>query len=218
MASRDDDKTKSDRALSPVYPTMPGAPKSEVRTVYPPSNPALGAVVAQQNEATAKQSAPRQQAAPPRPSTAQTASNAAQPQTAGSAPVKEASAPEANQPAPQSATQQAPASCNVRACAGAYQSFRASDCTYQPFSGERRVCTKPMGSAPRVASQPRQQQARRNIDSDTGLRDTVRRVRAMPPRQDDAYDDDEYDDAPVMAGRGRRLFVIPDDGGDDYYR
>jgi penicillin-binding protein 1A len=33
--------------------------------------------------------------------------------------------------------------CNVDACAGTYESFDASDCTYQPFDGgPRRLCTK----------------------------------------------------------------------------
>lgn len=32
--------------------------------------------------------------------------------------------------------------CDVQACSNAYQSFRASDCTYQPFEGARRVCEK----------------------------------------------------------------------------
>lgn len=32
--------------------------------------------------------------------------------------------------------------CAVDACAAAYRSFRASDCTYQPYEGERRLCTK----------------------------------------------------------------------------
>ncbi|MEZ5808383.1 MAG: BA14K family protein [Zhengella sp.] len=37
----------------------------------------------------------------------------------------------------------APAYCNFRACARAYRSFRASDCTYQPYGGgPRRYCTK----------------------------------------------------------------------------
>jgi len=36
----------------------------------------------------------------------------------------------------------AAAHCNIAACSAAYRSFRASDCTYQPFDGERRVCTK----------------------------------------------------------------------------
>ncbi|WP_244519829.1 MULTISPECIES: PBP1A family penicillin-binding protein [unclassified Ensifer] len=34
------------------------------------------------------------------------------------------------------------ASCNIRACAGSYRSFRASDCTYQPYWGERRLCER----------------------------------------------------------------------------
>ena len=32
--------------------------------------------------------------------------------------------------------------CNVSACASAYHSFRASDCSYQPRSGPRRRCEK----------------------------------------------------------------------------
>ncbi|CDZ58139.1 Penicillin-binding protein, 1A family [Neorhizobium galegae bv. orientalis] len=33
-------------------------------------------------------------------------------------------------------------SCNITACSRSYRSFRASDCTYQPFRGERRLCEK----------------------------------------------------------------------------
>jgi 1A family penicillin-binding protein len=32
------------------------------------------------------------------------------------------------------------ARCNYEACARAYRSFRASDCTYQPYSGRRKLC------------------------------------------------------------------------------
>ncbi|WP_316014800.1 transglycosylase domain-containing protein [Roseobacter sp. HKCCA0434] len=32
--------------------------------------------------------------------------------------------------------------CNVRACSRFYRSFRASDCTFQPYSGPRRRCTR----------------------------------------------------------------------------
>lgn len=35
-----------------------------------------------------------------------------------------------------------PRSCNVSACSRAYRSFRPSDCTYQPYSGERRICER----------------------------------------------------------------------------
>ncbi len=34
------------------------------------------------------------------------------------------------------------ASCNVRSCQREYRSFRASDCTYQPYRGPRRLCTR----------------------------------------------------------------------------
>jgi hypothetical protein len=32
--------------------------------------------------------------------------------------------------------------CNVSLCEGYYQSFRASDCTYQPYSGPRQYCAR----------------------------------------------------------------------------
>ena len=34
------------------------------------------------------------------------------------------------------------AMCDVSACQAAYRSFRASDCTYQPYSGPRTFCTR----------------------------------------------------------------------------
>ena len=37
----------------------------------------------------------------------------------------------------------APRYCNVPACAATYQSFRAWDCSYQPYYGPRRMCTIP---------------------------------------------------------------------------
>lgn len=36
----------------------------------------------------------------------------------------------------------APAQCNVRACARAYRSFRQSDCSFQPYRGQRQLCTR----------------------------------------------------------------------------
>ena len=32
--------------------------------------------------------------------------------------------------------------CNVDACTAAYHTFTASDCTYQPIGGPRKLCTK----------------------------------------------------------------------------
>ena len=37
--------------------------------------------------------------------------------------------------------------CDVEACAEAFDSFRASDCTYQPFRGPRRMCSFPPSAA-----------------------------------------------------------------------
>lgn len=46
-------------------------------------------------------------------------------------------------PAAGSAASEAPrASCNVSACASAYHSFQAADCSYQPNNGPRRRCAK----------------------------------------------------------------------------
>ena len=50
---------------------------------------------------------------------------------------------------PQAPAEQANVSgaCDVQACAGIYSSFRASDCTYQPYTGgQRRAC--PIGARP----------------------------------------------------------------------
>jgi hypothetical protein len=80
----------------------------------------------------------RHQAAPAKPA-------------APAAPVAQQPAPPPQPPAQTSAQAveqseeqsqaQAPA-CNVAACAAAYRSFTAEDCTYQPFDGPRRLCTK----------------------------------------------------------------------------
>lgn len=43
-----------------------------------------------------------------------------------------------------------PPKCDVAACERAYRSFTASDCTYQPSDGPRRLCTK--GTPPAAAS------------------------------------------------------------------
>jgi hypothetical protein len=67
-----------------------------------------------------------------------------------------AEAPGLPLPAPNAAAQvNAPAAdaaqpkCDVTACAAAYRSFRASDCTFNPSIGPRQLCTK--GVAPSVA-------------------------------------------------------------------
>jgi membrane peptidoglycan carboxypeptidase len=43
-------------------------------------------------------------------------------------------------PAPERVRQAA--QCDIRACSAAYRSFRAEDCTYQPYDGPRQICTR----------------------------------------------------------------------------
>lgn len=42
----------------------------------------------------------------------------------------------------QSVQETAPTQCNIQACSQAYRSFRASDCTFQPYRGARRICER----------------------------------------------------------------------------
>jgi hypothetical protein len=78
------------------------------------------------------QATPVQPAAPAQPVAQQPAAPVPQPpQTSAQAP--EQAEEQGQAPAP---------ACNVDACTAAYRSFTASDCTYQPFDGPRRLCTK----------------------------------------------------------------------------
>lgn len=83
------------------------------------------------------------------------------PETAGSAPAGAVDNPQANgsdgtlsimtnEDGISDATAEAPAPrCDVKACAQRYISFDASDCTYQPYDGPRRLCT--VGNPPSQA-------------------------------------------------------------------
>jgi len=94
--------------------------------------------------------------------------------------------------------QQAQNQCNIAACGGAYRSFRASDCSYQPVEGARRLCELTPGAA-KVASQPREWHADSNArqrSKDAELRDVARKVKEMTAQQ--AAD---IDDGPEVEGR-----------------
>jgi hypothetical protein len=65
------------------------------------------------------------------------------PPAANAGPVDDNAAGTANDAAATTAAPPPPApQCDVNACAAAYVSFRASDCTWQPYEGPRRLCTK----------------------------------------------------------------------------
>jgi cytoskeletal protein RodZ len=140
--------------------------------------------------ATAQRSAPAQAAKAPAPAPARTVSAQPSPATtatvpsapaAGSAATAMASA--THEEAAPTGTTDAPAAavagrCNVEACAAAYHSFRAADCTYQPFGSERRACTK-SGVTGKIASATRPR-----VVHHSDLRDT----RRLTDRR--GYDDD----------------------------
>jgi len=68
-------------------------------------------------------------------------------QGATAGPAANPSEPDANSSSTSNAAASAapspvPPQCDVNACASAYGSFRASDCTWQPYEGPRRLCTK----------------------------------------------------------------------------
>lgn len=86
---------------------------------------------------------------------------------AGSSPPPAAQAPPptiiptpAPQPAPSAVAASPNAPCALTACAARYRSFRARDCSFQPFNGPRRRCSLPPSSSPPArAPQPRSAQA-----------------------------------------------------------
>ncbi|MBX9841067.1 MAG: BA14K family protein [Xanthobacteraceae bacterium] len=55
----------------------------------------------------------------------------------------ETAAPAAAEPPRTTGARDTPApKCNQQACADAYRSFDATDCTYQPANGPRRLCSR----------------------------------------------------------------------------
>lgn len=155
-------KTADERAATPVRPA---------ELVKPPPQ-TTGDASRQQAKlpsAPPPDPVPQQQAAaaPPRADVAQ---------AAPSQPVEQARTEPAAAPA---ASQQAANSCNREACAAAYQSFRASDCSYQPIDGPRRACAitgRPAAAALPVRASPRSQPAARNAE----LREGERIVKRPP--------------------------------------
>jgi hypothetical protein len=82
--------------------------------------------------------------------------------------------------------------CDVQACAGAYKSFRASDCTYQSFEGPRRACTKP--PVQRTAREQRDELERRKWSRDVYPRELDRSTVGRRIDDDDDEGATEFDD------------------------
>jgi hypothetical protein len=85
--------------------------------------------------------------------------------------------------APSKVAATAAGACNISACSHAYSSFRESDCTYQPFSGERRVCTMSPDSSRRAETKRRPRVEHERVEADLGdLRGVEAAVRQLESR------------------------------------
>ena len=116
----------------------------ELRAAKPPTPPVVQQAAVKPAETT-----------PAAPKPAETASKA---DPVPPAPVSAVTPPEPAPlvaPEPQSVMAETPPLplCDIQACDRAYRSFTASDCTYQPSDGPRRLCTR--GTPPVAASTPR---------------------------------------------------------------
>jgi hypothetical protein len=218
---RADVAATNSRALSPVYPTSPAPAPADEKPAAPADKAAAATDVhseppAHRDQSQAPPSAPVDEAKTTGAKTTGAKTTGAV--TTGAVPRETvASAPPSKpaQPAPVQATpaQAAPAkaasahanSCDVRGCASAYHSFRESDCTYQPFSGPRRVCEGPPGTHSASASNQRdlrndsRRQSRKAVSDDDDQGDNVQPLR-----------DDDMDDQPPAPSR--RTIVIDPDG------
>jgi BA14K-like protein len=205
------EKTEGDvsRPLTPLYPANPGGAK-DVRMVYPPNNqpsdqtPAkiatTGAAPVSEQKANVAAAAGSNASAEPQQT------QGAEPQEAhkSAAPpaqklqAAKAEEPSAQKPAQDVGLKSASNHCDVQACTNAYSSFRAADCTYQPFEGPRRACITPPAQHSAARVQPRA----------TVPAYTQREVEPRPAEPANVtVDDDDDPDAAGFIG-GRRVIIL----------
>ena len=195
------DVTKVERPEPGPTPVIPTSP-----TVASASEPAA-----------ASPAAPVEIAVTAKPEVVATPSILASPAmaaTASAPPAAPAAPALANaSPAPQPQLRQAlatttPNSCDVQGCAAAYQSFRASDCSYQPFEGQRRICEKPPEAGAKQAAEPPRapkiEAATRKPSRDEELRDVERAVRRITAGDDVAADRSMGDNRVIVIERPAR--------------
>jgi hypothetical protein len=168
--------------------TPPPQPKSAVQASAPPPRPKVEGPSAALSPVYPKKLEPAQPTAetagvPARADNASRSASASPPDNAQNAQAY-AAPPKRNE------TDAAAVSsnrCDVQACASSYKSFRASDCTYQPLDGPRRVC----GKAPeqRADRGQRDEPQRRSWTRRDDSREGDRRSRWRVYEEDDDADD-----------------------------
>jgi BA14K-like protein len=225
-------RAADNRELSPVYPAAPGVPKEQAKAAEATTGAAVRDAASQEWLPPAPKTQQAARAPVPQPYAAASPQQSAlrQPRTATSAQPEQAAATSASQSddndkeaaatstnaavsadvKPQPAVARSTAHCDVAACDAAYHSFRASDCTYQPYQGPRRVCTRTGGTVASTASSPRRHaveprvqevEASRSARDQHELDEVTRIVRHMTRGEDG--------DVPVQDSRGRIIIVHP---------
>lgn len=215
MANREADRKLTPK-LTPVHPAEPGAPKPAIDTADRQS-PAVQSPIETTGVASHEQQQPQQtpiettgsaSVEPQRPQ-----SNPARAQSIAPAPARDIRKSEPQIRAASLSSADGVNRCDVRACAGAYKSFRESDCSYQPFSGPRQLCVSPPTTTQRQESQPASYRARAQAPArahDADLDGAVRAVerltagRRWSTEPDTSNEPSRYDRAP-------RVYVLPDD-------
>ncbi len=171
----------ADRTLTPVYPANPGSGEN-ASTDKPPTVPA-GETAAVGGGATTGMAADESKQVKP--------VNDASAQPAAPADTTDASArvEAESKPGIHTMTLRTADRCDVAACSAAYRSFRASDCTYQPYDGPRQLCENPPrvpvtgAAAPAQREPARERASPRERDDDAELRAAVEAVKELtgPP-------------------------------------
>ena len=99
------------------------------------------------------------------------------------------------------------AHCDVQACTAADRSFRASDCSYQPGEGPRRLCTRSARPRrPRTAGAAEHPEIARSARDRHEIDEIARIVRKMTRGE-------EQGDIAVEDSQGRMIIVHPDRTG-----
>ena len=175
-------------ALSPVYPT----PENATPAAAPPSQPQQPQQSQAQSNTVAAPAAAAVNPEPQKPAAETTGVAARADENRQGAAVTPVQATASNN------------RCDVQACSNAYQSFRAADCTYQPFEGPRRICERP--PVQRTArDQSSERPERRQWSREDAVRDSDRTVgRRVYDDPDDVDDDDDAGRISIFRARGPR--------------
>lgn len=191
VAKADVPPANQSAGTAPAMTPAPFPPVVAEAKAAPQTTPQLAAQPPAQPPAPAPVQATLQPAATTGQAPAQTTVAAADPQPQVVQPqVVQPQVQPSAQPM-QAAAKQALNSCDVQGCASAYQSFRASDCSYQPMEGPRKFCEKPPAANQRITSTPRDpriEQTVRRPSRDAELRDVERTVRSITAGDDAGYD------------------------------